>query len=166
MIFDSVKQLLIAQFGEEVIITEEKEHLQPALVIKSDLIDEVCLFLRDHPETWFDFLSSLSGIDYGVEQQKFGVVYHLSSIIKNHQLVLKVYQQNDRNPENLPNFKSVSSVWKTAEWHEREAFDLFGIYFENHTDLRRILLPDDWEGYPLRKDYQTAEKYHQIKIDL
>jgi NADH-quinone oxidoreductase subunit C len=166
MIFETVKKLLVEQFGEQVIIAEEKDQKQPALIIKADLIDDVCLFLRDYPETWFDFLSSLSGIDFGIEQQKFGVVYHLSSIIKNHQLVLKVMQENDRDIKNLPVFKSVSAVWKTAEWHEREAFDLFGIYFENHPDLRRILLPDDWEGYPLRKDYQTAEKYHQIKIDL
>lgn len=166
MIFDVVKKLLVEKFGEDVIIAEEVDKKQSALIIKADLIDDVCLFLRDHPETWFDFLSSLSGIDFGVEQQKFAVVYHLSSIIKNHQLVLKVMQENDRNHDNLPVFKSVSAVWKAAEWHEREAFDLLGIYFENHIDLRRILLPDDWEGYPLRKDYQTAEKYHQIKIDL
>lgn len=165
MIFESIKQLLIAQFGNEVIVGEEN-NLQPALIIKSELIEDVCFFLRDHPDTWFDFLSSLSGVDYGVEQQKFGVVYHLNSIIKNHQLVLKVIQENDRKLDNLPVFKSVSAVWKSAEWHERETFDLLGIYFENHPDLRRILLPDDWEGYPLRKDYQNAEKYHNIKIDL
>jgi NADH-quinone oxidoreductase subunit C len=166
MIFEIVKTLLVEQFGEEVIVAEEINQKQPALIILPHLIDKVCLFLRDHPSTWFDFLSSLSGIDYGVEQQKFGIVYHLSSIIKNYQLVLKVIQQNDRNPDNLPVFKSVSAVWKSAEWHEREAFDLLGIYFENHPDLRRILLPDDWEGYPLRKDYQNAEKYHEIKINL
>ena len=166
MIFDTVKQLLIEKFGEEVIIAEEANQKQPALMIKVDLIADVCLFLRDHPETWFDFLSCLSGVDYGVKQQKFGVVYHLSSIIKNHTLVLKVVQENDRDEENLPTFKSISSVYKAAEWHEREAFDMVGIYFENHPDLRRILLPDDWDGFPLRKDYKTAEQYHNIKIDL
>jgi NADH-quinone oxidoreductase subunit C len=101
-----------------------------------------------------------------VELQKFGVVYHLSSIIKNHQIVLKIITDNNRDEENLPTFKSVSYVYKAAEWHEREAFDMLGIYFENHPDLRRILLPDDWEGFPLRKDYKTAENYHNIKIDL
>jgi NADH-quinone oxidoreductase subunit C len=166
MIIDIVKEILIAKFGDEVILSEERTSLQPALIINPNLIADVCLTLRDHPKTWFDFLSSLSGIDYGVEQKKFGVVYHLSSIIKNHQIVLKVMLENDRDENNLPVFKSVSTIWKTAEWHEREAFDLLGIYFENHPDLRRILLPDDWEGYPLRKDYKTAEHYHQIKIDL
>ena len=166
MIFDTVKQLLIEKFGEAVIIAEEANQKQPALIIKADLVADVCLFLRDHPQTWFDFLSCLSGVDYGVEQQKFGVVYHLASIIKNHTLVLKVVQENDRDEENLPTFKSISSVYKAAEWHEREAFDMVGIYFENHPDLRRILLPDDWNGFPLRKDYKTAEQYHNIKIDL
>jgi NADH-quinone oxidoreductase subunit C len=66
--------------------------------------------------------------------------------------------------DSLPSFISVSEVWKTAEWHEREAFDLLGIQFEGHPDLRRILLPDDWEGYPLRKDYSAAEEYKGIKI--
>ncbi len=166
MIFDTVKQLLVEKFGEEVIVTEEANQKQPALVIKSNLIAEVCLFLRDHPQTWFDFLSCLTGVDYGVEQQKFGVVYHLASIIRNHTLVLKVVADNNRDEENLPTFKSISDVYKAAEWHEREAFDMLGIYFENHPDLRRILLPDDWDGFPLRKDYKTAENYHNIKIDL
>ncbi|WP_017257868.1 NADH-quinone oxidoreductase subunit C [Pedobacter arcticus] len=166
MIFDTVKQLLIEKFGEEVIIAEEPNQKQPALIIKADLIADVCLFLRDHPQTWFDFLSCLSGVDYGVEQQKFGIVYHLASIIKNHTLVLKIATENNRDEENLPSFKSISAVYKAAEWHEREAFDMLGIYFENHPDLRRILLPDDWDGFPLRKDYKTAEQYHNIKIDL
>ncbi|RKD13764.1 NADH dehydrogenase [Pelobium manganitolerans] len=166
MIFDTVKQLLRQKFGADVIVAEEAEQKQPALIIKADLIDEVCLFLRDHPETWFDFLSCLSGVDYGVEKQQFGVVYHLSSIIKKHTIVLKVIASNDRSEENLPTFKSISAVYKAADWHEREAFDMLGIYFENHPDLRRILLPDDWEGFPLRKDYKNAESYHNIKIDL
>lgn len=166
MTFLDIKQLLVNKFGEEVIVAEELTSLQPALIIKNDLIVDVCRELRNNPETWFDFLSCLSGVDYGVEQQKFSVVYHLASIIKNHTLVLKVIIENDRIENNLPIFKSVSSVWRTADWHEREAYDLLGIFFEGHPDLRRILLPDDWEGYPLRKDYKTAEKYHGIKIDM
>jgi NADH-quinone oxidoreductase subunit C len=165
MIFSEIKALIIDKLGNDVILGEETTGLQPALIISKEAIVDVCLELRNNSNTWFDFLSCLSGVDYGVEQQKFGVVYHLSSIIKQHQIVLKVYQENNRDEQNLPVFKSVVSVWKTADWHEREAFDLFGIYFEGHPDLRRILLPDDWEGYPLRKDYKTAETYHQIKID-
>jgi NADH-quinone oxidoreductase subunit C len=166
MTFLEIKQLLIDKFGEEAIVAEELSGLQPSLTIKSELIKDVCLELRNNQETLFDFLSCLSGVDYGAEQQKFGVVYHLSSIIKSHQLVLKVMLPNNRDENNLPVCKSVSAVWRTADWHEREAFDLLGIFFEGHPDLRRILLPDDWEGYPLRKDYKTAEKYHGIKIDM
>lgn len=166
MIIDTIKEILLAKFGDDVIVSEELSQKQPALVIKATLIEDVCLYLRDHPATWFDFLSCLTGVDYGVEEQKFGVIYHLSSILKNHQIVLKVIIENDRALDNLPEVTSVSNVWRTAEWHEREAFDLLGIFFVNHPDLRRILLPDDWEGFPLRKDYQEATHYHQIKIKL
>jgi NADH-quinone oxidoreductase subunit C len=78
---------------------------------------------------------------------------------------LKISIEHDRNSDELPTFKSVTSVYRTADWHEREAYDMVGIYFEGHPDLRRILLPDDWEGFPLRKDYETAEFYKGILID-
>jgi len=164
MSFDEVKDLLISKFGEEVIVGEERTGMQPALIIHHDRIAEVCLELRDNEKTYFDFLSCLSGVDYGVEENMFGVVYHLSSIPYKTQLTLKVKKYHDRSREELPSFPSVNEVWKTAEWHEREAYDLVGIYFENHPDLRRILLPDDWEGYPLRKDYKAQEYYHGIKV--
>jgi NADH-quinone oxidoreductase subunit C len=164
MIFEDIKALLINKFGEGVVLGEETSGLQKALIIKPEMIAEVCLELRDNPETYFDFLSCLSGVDYGTTENRFGVVYHLASIPFNTQLVLKVSIENNRELDNLPAFPSVSAVYKTAEWHEREAYDLEGIFFENHPDLRRILLPDDWEGYPLRKDYQEAEEYKGIKI--
>jgi NADH-quinone oxidoreductase subunit C len=165
MNFEEIKTLLINKFGPEIILAEETTGLQPALLIQPDKIAEVCLELRDNTNTYFDFLSCLSGVDYGLDENKFGVVYHLASIPYKNQLVLKVIKEHDRQTKALPSFPSVSEVWKTAEWHEREAFDLLGIIFENHPDLRRILLPDDWEGYPLRKDYKTAEYYKGIKID-
>ena len=165
MTFEEIKNLLINKFGSDIIIDEETTGLQPALIIQPDKIAEVCLELRDNANTYFDFLSCLSGIDYGLDENKFGVVYHLASIPYKNQLVLKVIKEHDRNSEILPSFPSVTGVWNTAEWHEREAYDLIGIFFDNHPDLRRILLPDDWEGYPLRKDYKTAEYYKGIKID-
>lgn len=163
--FEDIKQLLIDKFGEEVVLGEEVSGLQPALLIQPDKIAEVCLELRDNEKTYFDFLSCISGVDYGIQENMFGVVYHLSSIPYKTQLTLKVKKYHDRNQEGLPSFPSVYSVWRTAEWHEREAYDLVGINFVNNPDLRRILLPDDWEGYPLRKDYKAQEYYHGIKVD-
>ena len=160
-----IKSLLIDKFGESVVVGEETTGLQLALLIDSDRIADVCLELRDNPQTYFDFLSCLSGVDYGVESCRFGVVYHLASIPYQTQLTLKISKENSRDLEDLPSFPTVSSVYRSADWHEREAFDMIGIYFEGHPDLRRILLPDDWDGYPLRKDYKTAEYYKGIKID-
>jgi NADH-quinone oxidoreductase subunit C len=164
MNFDEIKRLLSEKFGSDVIIEYQKGGLQPALTINPNSIVPVCKELRDNKNTWFDFLSCLTGIDHGVENNKFSVAYHLASIPHKHQLVLKVIIDHDRSLDSLPSFISVSDIWKTAEWHEREAFDLLGIQFEGHPDLRRILLPDDWEGYPLRKDYIAAEEYKGIKI--
>jgi NADH-quinone oxidoreductase subunit C len=165
MNLDEIKSILIQKFGESVIVGEETTGLQPALLIDPDRIADVCRELRDNPKTYFDFLSCLSGVDYGVEVNRFGVVYHLASIPYQTQLTLKVNKENNRDLENLPSFPSITSVYHSADWHEREAFDMEGIFFEGHPDLRRILMPDDWEGYPLRKDYKNAEFYKGIKID-
>lgn len=165
MDFGAIKNLLAEKFGHDVVVGEDIAGLQPALIIHHDQIANVCMELRDNEQTYFDFLSCLTGVDYGIEENKFGVVYHLASIPFKSQLTLKVIKEHDRSSASLPSFKSVSEVWKTAEWHEREAYDLTGIYFEGNPDLRRILLPDDWEGYPLRKDYVAAEEYKGIKIN-
>ena len=163
--FGEIKNILIQKFSLNVIQGEEQSDLQPVLIIHPEMIAAVCLELRDNVKTYFDFLSCLSGIDFGAEQNKFGVVYHLTSIPYKSRLTLKVIKEHDRNNTELPSFQSVVQVWRTAEWHEREAFDLIGIFFENNPDLRRILLPDDWEGYPLRKDYKNPEYYKGIKVD-
>jgi NADH-quinone oxidoreductase subunit C len=160
-----IKSLLIEKFGDGVVVGEETTGLQPALLIEPNRIVDVCLELRDNPQTYFDFLSCLSGVDYGVEAGRFGVVYHLASIPYQTQLTLKISKEHGRDIEDLPSFPTISSVYRAADWHEREAFDMEGIFFEGHPDLRRILLPDDWDGYPLRKDYKTAEFYKGIKID-
>ena len=164
MIFNDIKELLIQKFGTGVILGQETNGLQAALLIAPDSIDAVCLELRDNNQTYFDFLSCLSGVDYKTMQGGFGVVYQLASIPYQTTLTLKVYQDYDRAGDDLPTFKSISSVYRAAEWHEREAYDLLGIYFDGNPDLRRILLPDDWEGFPLRKDYVEAEEYKGIKI--
>ncbi|BAU53954.1 NADH-quinone oxidoreductase subunit C [Mucilaginibacter gotjawali] len=165
MSFEEVKLLLTEKFGAEVIVGEETGGMQPALLINPDQIAAVCLELRNNPNTYFDFLSSITGVDYGVESGRFGVVYHLASIPFQTQLTIKISKENSRDLNDLPEFQSITSVYRTADWHEREAYDLIGIFFEGHPDLRRILLPDDWEGFPLRKDYKNAEFYKGIRID-
>jgi len=165
MMFNDIKLLLIQKFGETVIEGEETGGLQPALLIAPDFIDAVCLELRNNPKTYFDFLSSLTGMHYNDEENRYGVVYHLGSIPYKMQLTLKVSKPHHRESESLPEFKSVATIYRTADWHEREAYDLLGIFFTGHPDLRRILLPDDWEGFPLRKDYKAAEYYKGIKVD-
>ncbi|HWZ04023.1 MAG TPA: NADH-quinone oxidoreductase subunit C [Mucilaginibacter sp.] len=165
MSFEEIKLLLTEKFGDEVIIGEETGGMQPALLIDPDQIASVCLELRNNPNTYFDFLSSITGVDYGMEAGRFGVVYHLASIPFQTQLTLKVSKENSRDLNDLPEFPSITSVYRTADWHEREAYDFIGIFFTGHPDLRRILLPDDWEGFPLRKDYKNAEFYKGIRID-
>jgi NADH-quinone oxidoreductase subunit C len=129
----------------------------PWIQIEPGRILEVARFLRDDERLQFDTLMCLSGIDF--TGGRLGVVYHLSSISKSHKLTLKV-----EVPAADPRCQSVESVWKTANWHEREAYDLIGVIFEGHPDLRRILLPYDWEGHPLRKDYQVPEFYNGMKV--
>jgi NADH-quinone oxidoreductase subunit C len=116
----------------------------------------VAKYLRDDEEMQFDFLSCLSGLDL---KGKFAVTYHLASTTKKHKIVLRV-----ELPGENPAVQSVETIWKTANWHEREAFDMFGINFVDHPDLRRILMPYDWEGHPLRKDYQVPEFYNGMKV--
>lgn len=161
---EKLNQQIVDVFGAESIVELHQNGLQPSLQINPVYLPQVCLWLRDHSEYYFDFLSNITAVDY-YPATRFAIVYHLTSIPYQFQLTLKVFLDNDRSLDNLPELPSVSSIWKTAEWHEREAFDLMGIYFTDHPDLRRILLPDDWQGFPLRKDYKDAESYHGISLN-
>ena len=130
--------------------------LDPCLNVEPSSIVEVCRFLRDDPGLKFEVLSDLTGLDLPKED-KLQVVYHLYSYSQRHQIVLKV----DLPREN-PNVATMEEVWKAANWMEREVFDLFGVMFDGHSDLRRIMLPEDWVGHPLRKDYVEQEEYDGI----
>jgi len=120
------------------------------VVVDRAAIEAVCRFLRDDPDLAFDFLSDLTAVDrlrLPEPGPRFEVVYHLYSMSRRNRLRLKV-----RAAEGEP-VPTVTTVWEGANWFEREVFDLFGITFAGHPDLRRIVLPDDWQGHPLRKDY-------------
>ena len=116
----------------------------------------VAELLRQDPELSFDYLACLSAVDY-VTQNQLAAVYDLYSTRQRHWFAVKVYA--DRADPHIP---TVMDLWPASDWHEREAFDLMGIIFDGHRDLRRILLPDDWEGHPLRKDYVFPREYHGI----
>lgn len=128
---------VIEAFGEVTIIVP-REH-----------IVAVCSFLKAEPGLEFNFLADLCGADRGPEDEpRFEVNYHLFSTTKHHRLRVKVLLNEDD-----PHVPTVTDVWRTANWHERETYDLLGIIFDGHPDLRRILLPDDWQGHALRKDF-------------
>jgi len=122
---------------------------ETTVVVPREHIRAICAFLKTWPETRFDFLADVCGADRGVEEEpRFEVNYHLFSTTKYHRWRLKVVL----NEENM-HVDSVVSIWRTANWHERETYDLFGVLFDGHPDLRRILLPEDWQGHALRKDF-------------
>jgi NADH-quinone oxidoreductase subunit C len=129
---------------------------EPYCFVDPQAIVEVCQFLRDQPAVRFEVLSDLTAVDWPKEE-KIQVVYHLYSYSYKHQIVLKVDLPRDN-----PTIATVEQVWKVANWFEREIFDLFGVIFEEHSDLRRIMLPEDWVGHPLRKDYVEQEEYDGI----
>jgi NADH-quinone oxidoreductase subunit C len=116
--------------------------------VPREKILEVCRFLKSDPEVQFDLLADLCGIDMFTPMKRFGVVYNLYSLKNKHRIRLKTFVE-----EEDPRLTSVTSVWKTANWHERETYDMFGITFDGHPDLRRIYMPDEFEHYPLRKDF-------------
>ena len=150
-----IHERLKARFGDDVgALTEAK--IDPYCVVKRDRIVEVCRFLKTEPGLDFDFLEDLTAVDWP-KKNLIEVVYHLISYRHRHVFKLKV--EADRAAPVVP---TVEVVWKTANWFEREVWDLFGVDFPGHPDLRRIMLPDDWIGHPLRKDYQEAGGWHGI----
>ena len=126
---------------------------EPYLTVDAQAIIEVCRFLRDDSTLEFEVLSDQTAVDWPKEE-KIQVVYHLYSYARKHQIVLKV-----NLPRDNPKVATAEGVWKVANWFEREVYDLFGVIFEGHSDLRRIMLPEDWVGHPLRKDYVEQEEY-------
>ena len=132
---------------------------QTTLEVSSDGLQGVMGALRDHPEFQYNFLADLTAVDYWPDEPRFAVVYQLYSISNRVFLTLKVRLASDQ--AELP---SIEEIYRNANWHEREVLDMFGIEFSNHSDPRRIIMPHDWEGHPLRKDYPLG--YEEVQFSF
>ncbi|HTU17427.1 MAG TPA: NADH-quinone oxidoreductase subunit C [Gemmataceae bacterium] len=174
MIAADIAALLEQQLGSRI-KSKKLEAIDPFVVVEAGDLLDVCRFLKEDDRLHFDILNCISGVDYleldpkkapkaGFEPH-MEVVYHLSSFRHRHRFVLKIIlpRWKDDKPGELPEVPSVTSLWATANWHEREVYDLSGVWFTGHPELTRILLADDWVGHPLRKDYQYPLEYHGIR---
>jgi NADH-quinone oxidoreductase subunit C len=169
-----IAAVLEARFGSRI-KSKNLEAIDPYVVVEPADLVEVCNYLQNDPRLLFDLLNCISGVDYleidPKKAPKAGfdphteVVYHLSSFSKRHRFVVKLIlpRWKDDKPGQLPEVPSVTGLWRTADWHEREVYDLSGVFFTGHPALTRILLSDDWEGHPLRKDYVFPLEYHGIR---
>jgi NADH-quinone oxidoreductase subunit C len=165
---------LKARFGDGI-SGSNFEAIDPWIEATPAALREVCAYLRDEPDLRFDLLNCISGVDYFEGDPKKAaktgwqphteVVYHLWSLPFKRSLVVKVILPRWKNdqPGELPEVPTVSDIWRTADWHEREVYDLSGVRFTGHPELRRILCPEDWVGHPLRKDYEMPLEYHGIR---
>ena len=174
MDIQEIHSILAEEFGDDV-GGGPHEATDPWIEVTASALVQVAAFLRDDERLQFNHLNDLCGCDYlepdAKKAAKFGhdphveVVYQLSSIELNHRLKLKVVvpRWKDDVEGQLPEVPTVSGVWGIADWHEREAYDLVGILFTGHPNLRRILCPEDWEGHALRKDYDFPLEYHGIR---
>lgn len=159
MTFIEIVELLKIELKSTIFTKIVDNKLMSYIEIEPQNLIQVSQFLHSNENLYFDSLSCITAIDNGIEKNTMEMVYNFYSIPNHYFFCIKVIL--DRNN---PKIESLSSIWKTANWHEREAFDLLGISVINHPDLRRILNPQDWEGHPLRKDYQVQEYYHDIKV--
>lgn len=150
-----IAEKLTASFGD-AIIESLPEDKHPRVHATAEHWRGIAEFLRNDEALAFDFLACLTAVDY-VADNRLGTVYDLYATRHRHWFAVKVLIDRDD-----PHIPSVMDIWPAANWHEREAFDLMGIVFDNHSDLRRILLPEDWAGHPLRKDYEFPREYHGI----
>jgi NADH-quinone oxidoreductase subunit C len=154
-----IHEKLVARFGDQV-LSADLEAASPFAVVATDAIAEVAAFCKEDPDLAFDNLMCLSGVDYpGEDPPRMEVVYHLLSYTHHHTFALKVHVARES-----PAVPTVEGVWGVANFHERECWDMFGIVFTGHSDMRRILLPDDWDGFPLRKDWEDPDYYNGLHV--
>ncbi|MCX7625932.1 MAG: NADH-quinone oxidoreductase subunit C [Candidatus Sumerlaeaceae bacterium] len=149
-----IVEYIRSEVGPDAVSEVVLEGHTPWIRIAPEHFRRVMQMLREHPQMSFDYLQLVTGVDWG---DRFDVVYHIYSMSLGHKIALKVAIER-----NSPRIPTVCDLWPAADWHEREQYDLMGIVFEGHPDLRRILCPEDWEGHPLRKDYVQPIEYHGI----
>ena len=153
----AIYQELLNHFGNEVILglTEAQELIRdPFITVAGPKIDKVCLYCRVEPDLQMNFCQSITGMDTG---DTITCVYHLFSYPLKHTLILKA-----ATPKENPQLPSCTPAWPAADWYEREVFDLFGVHFTDHPNLRRLLLPEDWDGHPMLKDWVEKPLYRHI----
>lgn len=171
-----ITAILEVKFGPKVKSKKiDAPGFDPSVTIDPADLVEVCLFLRNDPQLRFEMLSCITGVDYLEPDPKkapkagfephLEVVYHLQSYTHKHRFVVKVSlpRWKGDKPGELPEVPSLTGVWNVANWHEREVYDLCGVWFTGHPELTRILLAEDWVGHPLRKDYEFPLEYHGIR---
>ena len=154
MTHQEIHARLRERFGDAIHEWQEPGAGDACILIAPQALHDVCAMLRDDSGLRFDFLRLISSVD---RTECLSSVYHLYSYTHHHEAVIRV----DLDRAN-PRVASVADLWPAAEWHERESFDMMGIVYEGHPYLRRILLPEDWAGYPLRKDYVTPKEYNGL----
>ena len=148
LLSEAIAQAISERFPDEVIEIREFRG-QVSVTVRKERVKEILTYLRSTPQFSFNHLQDVTGVDYlGRKALRFEVVYHLFSISHRHSIRIKAEVGQDD-----PSIDSVVDIWQGANWPERECYDLMGIRFNGHPDLRRVLLPEDWEGHPLRKDY-------------
>ena len=163
MTFQEISALIVERFPD-IAVDADTRGPQPILIVPVEKIAEICAFLHQDNRLFFDHLACITSIDNGPGLATMEVIYNLTSIPYHTDLTMKAVFPRNADGDPLPSVPTVSHIWRTADWHEREAYDLMGIHFTGHPDLRRILLVADWEGHPLRKDYKLQETYHGIKV--
>ena len=153
MSFDDIVKLIELKAASKSSRIENAE----ALLTLPENWNEVSTLLKNESNLDFDYLMCISSYDKG-DEKIYGVVYNLFSTSKNHYMEVRVEIEDGQS---IP---SVVNLWQTANWHEREAYDMMGIQFEDHPNLKRILLSDDWEGHPLRKNFKEPDYYHGMPV--
>jgi len=147
-----IKDILIEKFEDSIEIVDDRY-----FKVKPDIWLEVATYIKEDKNFLFDYLMCISSYDVG-DKKNYGVAYNFKSTKLNHYIEFRIEVDSETE---VP---SLTSIWGAADWHEREAYDMMGVKFSDHPNFKRILLPDDWDGYPLRKDFETPDYYRGMPV--